>query len=164
MSEYWYSRWLFERALATIYLAAFIAAAKQFVPLLGEHGLEPVGRWVQALPFRASPSLFYLFPKDNAFYACAWLGVALSVFALSSLASAPLAVSLKCEPEIAERLRATHPAVEPGYHLNKRHWNTVTIDGSLEDRFVLDLIEDSYDLVVAGLPKRVQSELGWPQA
>ena len=86
------------------------------------------------------------------------------VFALSSLASAPLAVSLKCEPEIAEHLRAAHPAVEPGYHLNKRHWNTVTIDGSLEDRFVLDMIEDSYDLVVAGLPKRVQSQLGWPPA
>ena len=84
MSEYWYSRWLFERALAAIYLVAFIAAAKQFVPLLGEHGLEPVGRWVQAVPFRASPSLFYLFPKDNVFRACAWLGVALSVFALSS--------------------------------------------------------------------------------
>ena len=49
MSEYWYSRWLFERALAAIYLVAFIAAAKQFVPLLGEHGLEPVGRWVQAV-------------------------------------------------------------------------------------------------------------------
>src|SRR5437773_12570988 len=85
MPEYWYSRWLFERALAAIYLVAFIAATTQFVPLVGEHGLEPVGRWVQAVPFRASPSLFYLFPKDNAFRACAWLGVALSVFALSSL-------------------------------------------------------------------------------
>jgi hypothetical protein len=84
VSEYWYSRWLFERALAAIYLVAFIAAAKQFVPLLGEHGLEPVGRWVQAVPFRASPSLFYLFPKDNVFRACAWLGIALSIFALTS--------------------------------------------------------------------------------
>src|SRR5204862_3461917 len=85
MSEYWYSRWLFERAVAAIYLAAFIAAAKQFVPLLGEHGLEPVGRWVQAVPFRASPSVFYFFPHDNAFRTCAWLGVVLSAFALSSV-------------------------------------------------------------------------------
>jgi Lipase maturation factor len=85
MSEYWYSRWLFERALAAIYLVAFIAAARQFVPLLGEHGLEPVGRWVQAVPFWESPSLFYLSPHDTVFRACAWLGVALSVFALSSL-------------------------------------------------------------------------------
>ena len=85
MSEYWYSRWLFERALAVIYLTAFIAAARQFVPLLGEHGLEPVGRWVQGVPFRSSPSLFYLVPKDSAFRAGAWLGIALAAFALSSL-------------------------------------------------------------------------------
>jgi hypothetical protein len=85
VSEYWYSRWLFERAVALIYLVAFIAAARQFVPLLGEHGLEPVGRWVQAVPFRSSPSLFYFFPKDNAFRAGAWLGIALAAFALSSV-------------------------------------------------------------------------------
>jgi predicted DNA-binding protein (MmcQ/YjbR family) len=84
------------------------------------------------------------------------------MFALSPLGAKPLSVSLKCEPEIAEQLRASHAAVRPGYHLNKRHWNTVEIDGSLEDRFVVDMIEDSYDLVVAGLPKRVQVELGWP--
>ena len=84
------------------------------------------------------------------------------MFALSRLAAQPLTVSLKCEPELAQQLRATYPAVQPGYHLNKRHWNTVEIDGSLSDRLLLDLIEDSYDLVVAGLPKRVQAELGWP--
>jgi len=82
--DYWLSRWLFERALAAIYLVAFIAAVRQFVPLLGEHGLEPVGRWVEQVPFRSSPSLFYLAPKDSVFRACAWLGVALSVLALSS--------------------------------------------------------------------------------
>ena len=49
MAEYWYSRWLFERALAAIYLVAFIAAAVQFVPLLGEHGLQPVGREMLAV-------------------------------------------------------------------------------------------------------------------
>lgn len=90
--------------------------------------------------------------------------VAGKVFALSRLGARPLTVSLKCEPELAERLRATYPAVQPGYHLNKRHWNTVEVDGSLPDRLVFDLIEDSYDLVVAGLPRRVQAELGWPAA
>ena len=85
MTEYWYSRWVFERALAAIYLVAFIAAATQFVPLLGERGLDPVGRWVQQVPFRASPSLFYFAPRDGVFRACAWLGVGLSLFALSSL-------------------------------------------------------------------------------
>ena len=88
--------------------------------------------------------------------------VAGKIFALSSLKDRPLAVSLKCEPEIAEQLRGVYPAVRPGYHLNKRHWNTVEIDGSLEEGFLFDLVEDSYDLVVAALPKRVQAELGWP--
>src|SRR3954463_920292 len=83
--EYWYSRWLFERALAAIYLVAFAAAAVQFIPLLGERGLEPVGLWVHQVPFRSSPSLFYLFPRDSAFRIGAWAGVALSTVALSSL-------------------------------------------------------------------------------
>jgi predicted DNA-binding protein (MmcQ/YjbR family) len=86
------------------------------------------------------------------------------IFALSRLAARPLTVSLKCEPPLAEQLRATYPAVQPGYHLNKRHWNTIEVDGSMPDRLLLDLVEDSYDLVVAGLPKRVQAELGWPPA
>ena len=84
MAEYWYSRWLFERALAAIYLVAFIAAAVQFVPLLGERGLEPVGRWIEQVPFRQSPSLFYFLPKDTAFRAAAWLGIVLSLAALGS--------------------------------------------------------------------------------
>src|SRR3954468_10867129 len=85
MAEYWYSRWLFERALAAIYLVAFTAAVIQFVPLLGEHGLEPIGPWVRQVPFCASPSPFFLFPRDAAVRVGAWLGVALSMLALSSL-------------------------------------------------------------------------------
>jgi predicted DNA-binding protein (MmcQ/YjbR family) len=54
--------------------------------------------------------------------------------------------------------------VIPGYHLNKRHWNTVIIDGSVPEEVIRDMVEDSYDLVVAGLPKRVQAQLGWPPA
>jgi predicted DNA-binding protein (MmcQ/YjbR family) len=81
------------------------------------------------------------------------------MFALSRLAGDPLEVSLKCEPELAEQLRLTHAAIRPGYHLNKRHWNTVTIDGSLEDRMVFDMIEDSYDLVVDGLPRARRDRL-----
>jgi predicted DNA-binding protein (MmcQ/YjbR family) len=87
--------------------------------------------------------------------------VAGKMFALSALDRAPLEVSLKCEPDLALQLRAGYPAIRPGYHLNKRHWNTVTLDGSLADDFVRDLIEDSYDLVVSALPKRVREELGW---
>ena len=84
------------------------------------------------------------------------------IFAIAPLGERPLDVSLKCEPVLAEQLRGTYPAIRPGYHLNKRHWNTVTIDGSLPDRLVLDLIEDSYDLVRDGLPKRVKADLGGP--
>jgi predicted DNA-binding protein (MmcQ/YjbR family) len=70
-------------------------------------------------------------------------------------------VSVKCEPELAVALRRSYPAIRPGYHLNKRHWNTVTLDGSLRDELVRDLIEDSYDLIVSALPTRLRTELGW---
>jgi predicted DNA-binding protein (MmcQ/YjbR family) len=79
--------------------------------------------------------------------------VAGKMFALSRLKSKPLEVSVKCEPELARRHRGSYPAVRPGYHLNKRHWNTITIDGSMPDKLVFDMIEDSYDLVVEGLPR-----------
>jgi predicted DNA-binding protein (MmcQ/YjbR family) len=81
------------------------------------------------------------------------------IFAITRLAGEPLTVSLKCEPELAEQLRVTHPAIRPGYHLNKRHWNTVTIDGSVADEMVLSMVEDSWALVVDGLPRRVRSRL-----
>src|SRR6202012_332290 len=58
------------------------------------------------------------------------------MFALSQLGADALQVSLKCEPELAETLRETYAAVLPGYHLNKRHWNTVAIDGSLPEQMV----------------------------
>jgi predicted DNA-binding protein (MmcQ/YjbR family) len=86
--------------------------------------------------------------------------VAGKIFALSALDRTPLEVSVKCEPELAVALRDTYPAIRPGYHLNKRHWNTITLDGSLPDQLVRDLIEDSYDLVVSALPKRLRERLG----
>ena len=75
------------------------------------------------------------------------------IFAISALGREPLEVSVKCEPELAVALRRSYPAIRPGYHLNKRHWNTVTLDGSLADAQVRDMIEDSYDLVAARLPR-----------
>ena len=87
--------------------------------------------------------------------------VAGKMFALSALGSESLRVSVKCEPALAEALREAHPAVTAGYHLNKRHWNTVELDGSLEDATIHDMIEDSYDLVVSGLPRAKRLALGW---
>jgi len=115
---------------------------------LHERCLELTGT-NEEFPFRPGLSVFKVSGK---------------VFALVALEERPLRISLKCEPGLAEQLRDTYSAVRPGYHLNKRHWNTVQVDGSLPDRLVLDMIEDSYDLVVAKLPKRVQALLGWPPA
>ena len=84
------------------------------------------------------------------------------LFAISALEAKPLVVSLKCEPELAEQLRGAYPgAIVPGYHLNKRHWNTVLCDGSLPDEMVRDMVEDSYDLIVAAMPRAVRERLGW---
>lgn len=62
-------------------------------------------------------------------------------------------ISLKCDPELADVLRQTYAAVEPGYHLNKRHWNTITVDGAIPDDEVHEMIDNSYALVVKGLKK-----------
>ncbi|MEU6085524.1 MmcQ/YjbR family DNA-binding protein [Streptomyces sp. NPDC047085] len=85
------------------------------------------------------------------------------MFALSRLDAEPLTINLKCDPEDALRLRTEHEnLIIPGYHMNKRHWNTVTVDGGLPDRLVKELIEDSYDLVVAGLPRAERLRLDRP--
>jgi predicted DNA-binding protein (MmcQ/YjbR family) len=87
--------------------------------------------------------------------------VAGKMFALSRLERTPLEVSVKCEPDLAVALRDSYPAIRAGYHLNKRHWNTITLDGSIPDDLVRDLIEDSYDLVVSALPAKLREQLGW---
>ena len=72
------------------------------------------------------------------------------MFALSALKRKPLQVSVKCEPEVGEQLRGTYEEVEPGYHLNKRHWLTVTCGGAATDDLVRELVAGSYDLVSGG--------------
>ncbi|MFD8381659.1 MmcQ/YjbR family DNA-binding protein [Streptomyces sp. NPDC000941] len=85
------------------------------------------------------------------------------MFALTTLDARPLTANLKCDPEQAISLRAEHPGlIVPGWHMNKRHWNTVTVDAELPDRLVRELIEDSYDLVVAGLPRAERLRLDRP--
>jgi predicted DNA-binding protein (MmcQ/YjbR family) len=68
-------------------------------------------------------------------------------------------INLKCDPELAAELREQYPAVQPGYHMNKKHWNTVLMDGSLPDKLVKNWIDNSYNLVVASLPAKVKAEL-----
>jgi predicted DNA-binding protein (MmcQ/YjbR family) len=107
------------------------------------------------LSFPGSLETFPFGPETSVFK------VADKMFALSQLARRPLRISVKCEPELAEQLRAAHPPVLPGYHLNKKHWNTVLIDGSLPARMIKDMIEDSYDLIVSQLPESRLRSLGW---
>ncbi len=103
---------------------------------------------VEDFPFRPEISVFKVLGK---------------LFALTTLDARPLTVNLKCDPEDAIRLRSEHPGlIVPGYHMNKRHWNTVTVDGELPDGLVRELIEDSYDLVVAGLPRAERLRLDRP--
>ena len=86
--------------------------------------------------------------------------VAGKLFALCALEERPLRISLKSVPEVATKLRISYPAITAGYHLNKQHWNTVLIDGTVPDELVREMIEDSYDLVRAKLPKAVRVTLG----
>jgi predicted DNA-binding protein (MmcQ/YjbR family) len=107
------------------------------------------------LSFPGSVETFPFGPETSVFK------VADKVFAISRLGQAPLEISLKCEPALAERLREGYPAIRPGYHLNKRHWNTVVLDGSIPDQTLADMVEDSYDLIVSALPRARRAALGW---
>jgi predicted DNA-binding protein (MmcQ/YjbR family) len=107
--------------------------------------MNPAGLRDYCLSLPGAEETFPFGPRTSVFK------VAGKMFALSQLGAASLRVGLKCEPELAQALRDAHAAVLPGYHLNKRHWNTVIIDGSLPDAAIRDMIEDSYDLVVSKL-------------
>jgi predicted DNA-binding protein (MmcQ/YjbR family) len=73
--------------------------------------------------------------------------IAGKVFAIIGVEPSPLQLTLKCEPWHGESLCAEHPAITPGYHMNKRHWITIALDGGLPQQLIDELIEDSYDLV-----------------
>lgn len=85
--------------------------------------------------------------------------VAGKMFALLSPDEIPASLNLKCDPERAIELRDRHEAILPGYHMNKRHWNTLRLDGSLPSGLIQELIHHSHALVVAGLPKRDRERL-----
>lgn len=65
----------------------------------------------------------------------------------------------KCDPERAVELRERHEEVQPGYHMNKRHWNTVRMDGGLKTKELREMIDHSYEIVVKGLPKKVREKI-----
>jgi predicted DNA-binding protein (MmcQ/YjbR family) len=82
------------------------------------------------------------------------------MFALVMLAGEPGFVNLKCDPDWAVELRATYAAVRPGYHANKRHWNSIDLDGTVKDAALREMIDHSYELVISHLPRSERARLG----
>jgi len=81
------------------------------------------------------------------------------IFAITGLDNPDFIVALKCDPEQAIALRESYPDISPGFHLNKKHWNSIRFDAGLPDSLLLELIDHSYHLVVQGLPKKVRLAL-----
>ncbi|WP_024772499.1 MULTISPECIES: MmcQ/YjbR family DNA-binding protein [Aquimarina] len=96
------------------------------------------------------------FPFDESTLVFKVMG---KMFALTGLDRMPFSVNLKCDPDRAIELREYHPEITPGYHMSKKHWNTVNFSGGLPTNMILELINHSYDLVVSGLTKKVKQEL-----
>ena len=82
------------------------------------------------------------------------------LFALTEPDEFPARMNLKCDPDRAIELRDEHEGIIPGYHMNKRHWNTIILDGSVPSKLVRELIDHSYTLVTASLPSKARKELG----
>lgn len=85
--------------------------------------------------------------------------VAGKIFLLTGLTNNPLQFNAKCDPDKAIELREQYDAIQPGYHMNKKHWNTITADGSLSNALIKEIIDDSYKLIVQSLPKSVRENL-----
>ena len=81
------------------------------------------------------------------------------MFALLSLSSDDFSINLKCDPSLAIELRESFTAVQPGYHMNKKHWNTVYIDGTIESKLIKKWVDHSYQLVVDSLPMITREKL-----
>ena len=99
---------------------------------------------------RQKPGVVEDFPFDTVTLV---IKVSGKMFALVGINGDPLRLNLKCDPGKAEILREIYPAVLSGYHMNKRHWNTVVLDGSIATTEIQAMIDESYALVVEGLPK-----------
>ena len=110
---------------------------------LREYNLNKKGSY-EEFPFGPSVMVFKVMGK---------------MFALIAWQEEPLNITLKCDPELALHLREVYEAVRPGYYMNKRHWNTITLDSTLPDKELFKMIDDSYDLVVKNLRKADRQKL-----
>jgi predicted DNA-binding protein (MmcQ/YjbR family) len=96
------------------------------------------------------------FGPDNLVYK-----VGGKMFLLASLDSIPLQFNVKCDPDEAVQLRDAFPSVLPGYHMSKKHWNTILVDGTVSDKQLQQWIEASYKLVFESLPKKLKQEISF---
>jgi len=99
----------------------------------------------------AKPGVEETFPFDEHTLVFKVMG---KIFALTGLDNPDFKVNLKCDPQRSEELREQYPEVQPGYHMNKTHWNTVSFEGSLSKALLRELIDHSYDLIVRSLPRQ----------
>ncbi|MEW5799146.1 MAG: MmcQ/YjbR family DNA-binding protein [Bacteroidota bacterium] len=111
---------------------------------LREYCLNKKGKITEEFPFDEETLVFKVFGK---------------MFLLTNVNDIPLSMNLKCDPERAIELRERYPAVKPGYHMNKKWWNTVDADGSIPDGLVYELIDHSYDEVVKNLPMKLKKKI-----
>ena len=104
----------------------------------------------------AKPGVEESFPFDEQTLVFKVMG---KMFAITGLDREEFTINLKCDPDWAVTLRETHDEILPGYHMNKQHWNTVNCEGELEEKLVRSMIDHSYELVVASLPKKLREAL-----
>ncbi len=104
----------------------------------------------------AKPATSHDFPFDSETMVIRVKG---KIFVLVPTSVSPCRANFKCDPDLAEILRQTYKAVTPGYHMNKRHWNTVIFDGTISDDEILEMVDHAYEQVVKGLPKKDREAL-----
>lgn len=85
--------------------------------------------------------------------------VSRKIFALTDLDRDDFRINLKCDPEKSLELRAQYTSITPGFHMNKKHWNTVIVDGTIPPKLLLSMIDHSYDLVIKSLPNKIITQL-----
>ena len=99
------------------------------------------------------------FPFDEVTLVFKVMGKMFALVGLQKWEEGNTTINLKCDPEWAQELRGEYDSINPGCHMNKKHWNTVTLNADVSDAFAFELITHSYDLVIKGLPKKIREEL-----
>ena len=112
------------------------------IETIREYCLSKEGKITEEFPFGEAALVFKVEGK---------------MFLLTMLDRRPLSINLKADPEYAIELRERYESVRPGYHMNKKHWNTITLDDNIPTKVVLQMIDHSFEQVVSGLPKKKRS-------